>query len=118
MHGPASPPFGSACFDCSSLLLAPAEAAVQQEAPLAGLSRLAGLADAAAGAAAGGNHAGVGPPPLLACVASLQPAAQRIVRAAQTNWLSADMLHQLMTEHAALGVPLTTQQPRMPQGEQ
>lgn len=99
---------------------------MKQEAPPQPLDTLAAAAEqAGAGAAsahgtpsaAGGACSAGRAQPLMASLDSLQPAAQRIVQAAHTGWLESNQVHQLMAEHAALGVPLTEQQPARPKGE-
>ncbi len=56
------------------------------------------------------------PQPLMACLDSLQPAAQAIVLAAQAGWLGTDQVHQLMSNYSTLGLPMTEQQPIRPKG--
>ena len=100
----------------------PAEVPAKQAVPSHSFSGLGGLVAAAEQASTGGGSAGgtlagaVGPPPLMACLDSLQPEAQRIVQEAHSGWLSTDQVHKLMANHKALGVPLTEQQPFRPQG--
>ena len=90
---------------------------------------LAAEADAKADAAARSSApAGVAPArpvvvtrgsaqPLHACLGSMHPDAQEIVRTAKLSWLPTEQVHKLMANHTSLGVPITMQQPYKPQGE-